>query len=117
MMRFKPQRHSDEEVETARKLLYDDGFSFAEASEKTGIPENTLKTISSRKKWPPLKRARGDRHPDPIHARRTLYDPGPPLKNTDGEVEWLRLHRKNDAEFSAMVVREAVRIGLLEVEK
>jgi hypothetical protein len=116
-MRFKPQRHSDEEVEKARKLLYDDRCSFAEASEKTGIPENTLKTISSRKGWPPLKRARGDRHPDPIHARRTLYDPGPPLKNTDGEIEWLRLHRRRDAEFSALVIREAVRIGLLEASK
>lgn len=112
-----PPRYSDEEVEAARKLLYDERCSYAETSERSGIPEGTLKAISQRKKWPPIKRAKGERHPDPIHARRTLYDPGPPLKNTDAEIEAVREHRRRDAEFSRMVIREAVRIGLVEVGK
>ncbi len=112
-------RYSDEEVEAARALLYDERCSYAETAERSGIPEGTLKAISQRKKWPSLKekRQKGEKAADPIWNNRRVYDVGPALKNTDAEVEWIRLHRKRDAEFSRMVLREAVRIGLVEVGK
>lgn len=118
-MRYNSRRYSDEEVEAARKLLYDDGLSFAEASERAGMPESTLKTISHRKGWPPLRkqRQRGEKAADPVWGLRRTWDLGEPIKNTDAEVEWIRLHRKRDAEFSAMVVREAVRMGLMGVRQ
>lgn len=118
-MRYHNRRYSDEEVEAARKLLYDDGLSFAEASEKAGMPESTLKTISHRKGWPPLRKQRqkGEKAADPVWGLRRTWDLGEPIKNTDCEVEAIRLHRKKDAEFSAMVVREAVRMGLMGVRQ